>query len=126
MIYIFVISLFSTLIITRTFAHILHDRKNYGTPNEKSKTLTHIIRKKTGLDIHHIHIGIFLLIIILPIIFLSEINYVLIILLGVSISLILDQLTPVCNKNFSYFDKKRVLESILLHAIVAIIAIRIL
>jgi hypothetical protein len=126
MILIFIVTLFSTLVVTRITAHKLHDMKNYGTKNEKSKTLTGIIRKKTGVDIHHFHFGVLGLIVILPIIYFNGMNNLLAAMLGVSLSLISDQITPICKRKYCYFNKKRILESVSLHILIAIIAIIIL
>ena len=59
----FNLSLILTFIITRITAHRFHDYKNYGVKREKSKTLTAILRNITKKNIHHIHLGIFILII---------------------------------------------------------------
>lgn len=65
MIYLFLISLWLTLILVRIGSHLLHDKENYGTEKEKSKTITKWLRKRTNFDFHHIHLGAIILIIIL-------------------------------------------------------------
>jgi hypothetical protein len=122
MIWVFIISLFATLLVTRLIAHNLHDIGGYGTDNDKSKTLTGFLRRKTGFDWHHIHFGIILLIIALPPIYLLGFSIPLTIMLGIGTSLVLDQLTPLIDRNRDYFTKLRILESIALHLIVSIIA----
>ena len=124
MIITFLISLFITLFIIRVGAHLFHDKERYNTPNEKSKTITFYLRKKTGFDWHHIHIGIILLLLILPLIILNGLTISLTILLAISLSLIADQIILLLiDKKTDYFSKKSLLESIILHIIIAILFI---
>ena len=114
----FNLSLIVTLILTRVIAHKLHDFKNYGTKKEKSKTLTGILRKYLKKDIHHFHIGLFILIIDLILILSLGISGIKIIFLGISISLIIDQITSILNKSKNYFKKEQVTISISLHLVI--------
>src|SRR3989344_8181102 len=72
----FIISLFATFMILRVGAHLGHDKENYGTSSKKSHTFTFWLRKKTGFDWHHIHIGFVLLIFTIVFLVFQEINYV--------------------------------------------------
>jgi len=124
----FIASLFVTLGIVRIFAHNLHDKKNYdknNPRNSKAKTPTGWLRRKTGFDWHHIHIGIILLILIFPWILIRGLNNFNIILLGISLSLIADQITPLIDKKSGYFSTKKLLISIIFHIIIALLAIMI-
>lgn len=122
MIILFISALFLTLIITRIFANKFHDRKDFGTKNEKSKTLTGWLRIKTGLDLHHFHLGIIILIVILPTIFFYKITTLNIIMLGISLSLVADQIIPFFNRKTNYFNKRNIFLSLILHIIIAVIA----
>ncbi len=113
---IFNVSLLLTFIITRILTHSLHDKNNYN-----SKTITGKIREKTNFDFHHIHIGIIILILLLILNFLFILNNtVFLILLGVSISLILDQLFPFL-KICCYFSKTGINVATLLHLLLLIL-----
>jgi hypothetical protein len=119
MIDLFLVSLFSTFIIIRISSHLLHDKKKYGTNEERSKTLTYILRKITNKDIHHIHLGF--LILILTLIFTSfyGLNNFQVVLYGISLSLITDQLIPLMFRKINYFNKKGFLSALFLHLIIA-------
>jgi hypothetical protein len=119
---VFLLSLFTTFLIVRISAHLLHDKKNYGTQKEKSYTLTGFVRHVTGKEIHHIHFGIALL--LFTLVFFEILSPTTkFSLLGISLSLIIDQIIPSLDKTKNYFHTKRLLESIALHGIVATIAI---
>lgn len=115
----FLLSLWITFLIIRSLSHFLHDRQNYGTFKENSKTLTRYLRKKTKKDIHHIHIG-FILLLISVLLFIFEKVFLFAIFSGVGTSLVLDQILPLM-KLGDYFGKKMVLAAILLHLIISII-----
>lgn len=127
----FIISLFLTLIIVRIGAHNLHDFKAYnkkgwkGRDKDKSKTITGYLRRLTGLELHHIHIGFLLIIIFLIIFLIQGVTKINLILLGISISLIADQIFSLL-KLGNYFSKKMLVISILLHILIAIIGVIIL
>ncbi len=123
MILAFINTLFLTFLVTRLCAHLLHDQKNYGTKKDSSKTLTHYIRKTTKKDIHHIHIGILLILIIIPLLIVHGITTKNILSLAVALSLIIDQIVPFINRKSDYFDKSNILIALLLHIVVALIAI---
>ncbi len=123
MINIFLFSLLLTFLLVRMGAHYLHDKKNYNTKKEKSRTITFWLRRKTGYNIHHIHIGLLMILIILPLIIFKELTIVLIGALGVSLSLIADQTLPLFSKNISYFDKKNLIAATLLHLLIITIAL---
>ena len=122
MIVYFLLGLFLTLTIVRLAAHLLHDIDGYGTQYEKSKTLTGYLRKKTGFDLHHIHFGFILLIILIVIYLLYEINELYVSLLAVSLSLIFDQILPWL-KLGDYFSQKMLSFSIIFHMLIAITAL---
>jgi hypothetical protein len=97
--------------------------KNYGTKNEKSKTITGWLRVKTGFDWHHFHLGIILLIILIPVIIAYGINQLNVILLAISISLIIDQMVPIVDKKSNYFHFKNLLISFIFHLFILITAL---
>ena len=117
----FLISLFTTLIIVRIFSHLWHDIETYGTPEEKSKTITCWLRRKTGFDFHHLHFGILILIIIFPLILINGFNILLIIFLAIGLSLVTDQIVPLIFRKICYFSRTGIVSSIILHLIVALI-----
>lgn len=124
MIFLFILSLFITLLLVRLNAHLFHDFKAYdkkgwkGSKFDKSKTITGVLRRKTGFEIHHIHIGTLILIVIFPIIFVYGLNQILTILLAISLSLIADQITPLISKE-NYFSREKIIISIIFHIIIA-------
>ena len=124
----FLVSLFETLLLVRIGAHKLHDRATYdrfNPRNSKARTFTGWLRRKTGLDWHHIHVGFIILVLILPWILIEGLNIINIILLGVSLSMIADQITPLIDRKSNYFSNKKLLISIIFHIIIALIAIMI-
>jgi len=123
MIALFLVALWLTLLITRIIAHNLHDMKNYGTLNEKSKTPTGLLRKITGWDIHHIHIGLPILVVILPFIIIYGLSDITVILLAISLSFIADQTIPLIDRKSNYFHKSKLMISIIFHLMISIIII---
>jgi hypothetical protein len=122
----FVITLFLTFAAVRVCAHILHDRHYYGTPYDRSKTLTGFLRKNLRRNIHHIHLGVILLIFILPSLFILNESRIMLILFAFSLSLVVDQIVPFIYKNLDYFHRISVVLAFVFHFIVAIIAIKII
>ena len=112
---VFLLALWITFLTIRPLSHFLHDRKNYGTQNESSKTLTGYLRRKTKKDIHHIHIGIILIAISFLLFGIKELFFFYL-LMGIGTSLVLDQILPLM-KLGDYFDKKMVFASVLLHLV---------
>jgi hypothetical protein len=118
MIKLFTITFFGTFIITRIIATLFHDFNCTKLKKDKSKTLTGIIRRKSGRDIHHIHFGFLILILTLIIYLLGKFE---IILFAIGSSLILDQLIPWISLKFNsiqkinYFKIKGILSAIILH-----------
>jgi len=118
---IFLLALWITFLIVRPLSHLLHDKENYGTSRENSKTFTGYLRKKTKKDLHHIHLGILILIVSL-LFFIFKENFLFSLLFGIGTSLVLDQILPLIGLE-NYFDKKMVLASFLLHMIESIIVL---
>ena len=118
----FLLSLFLTFFLIRGCAHLFHDKKNYGTKSEKSLTLTRFLRKATGLDFHHIHLGVILLTSSFLIFVSSGTEALSVILFGVGLSLVIDQMHPLVNCK-DYFDKKRFVESFIIHVLMGIIVL---
>jgi len=118
MIQIFLIALWLTFIITRVGAHLLHDRKTYGLKNEKSKTLSGWLRRKTSYDWHHIHFGGIILIICLIFILLLGVTTISIILFAIGLSLIFDQILPLLGYG-DYFGIRMIICAILFHIIIS-------
>lgn len=122
----FLISLFATFLIVRIFSHLWHDIETYGTPEEKSKTITCWLRRKTGFDWHHLHFGFIILLIIIPLILLNGFSTTSIIFLGISLSLVMDEIVPLLFKRICYFSRIGIFWAIFLHLITALIFIFIL
>ena len=120
---IFIIFLFMTFIISRLGAYTLHDHEGYKIKNEKSKTLTGIVRRKSGLDIHHIHFGIIILLLVIPFVLIKGVHLISTILLSVGISLFIDQIVPYIFKKTDYFSFRDFLVSLFLHIFVALIVL---
>jgi hypothetical protein len=119
----FLVVLFLTFAITRILAHLFHDKENYGTKNENSKTLTGLIRKKTGFDIHHFHFGILILILTLLSLIVYPANQLTAIFLAIGISLTIDQLIPMIDGKSNYFHNRNILISLASHILVAAISL---
>jgi hypothetical protein len=116
----FLISLWLTFLGVRVMSSILHDKKNYGTKKEKIRTITGVLRRKTGLDWHHIHFGIIITIISLIIILFFGTRKFNIVFLGIGISLITDQVFPLFNCG-NYFSKKMILLTITLNILISLL-----
>ena len=128
MIKLFIASLFSTFFVTRILTNKLHDKGGSNINEDKSKTLTGMIRRKTNIDIHHFHLGIAALLLSLVLIWIKDISSFLIFSLGVSISLIADDLTLFLRKELNYpsdryFEKRIAFESFVLHVVIVIVAV---
>jgi len=124
LILIFLTSLFLTLLVVRLIAYNFHDMHNYDRSNprnSKARTITGRLRRRTGYDWHHFHLGLLILIIVLPIIYFRGLDITMTILLGSGLSLTIDQLTPIVNKKSNYFNKKNMSTSIIFHIIVGAI-----
>jgi len=122
----FLISLFGTFIVVRIIAHNFHDMTNYdrfNPKNSKAKTITGILRRKTGFDWHHIHLGIFILLIVIPWSIIKGLDSINIILLGIGLSLVADQITPLIDRKSNYFSKEKLIISLMFHIVIALIAI---
>lgn len=116
---IFLIFLWATFFITRICAVYFHDKiYDKETPRKsKAKTLTGFLRRKTGFDWHHVHLGMIIIIISF---FLFKIKFIVfLIFLAVGMSLFLDQIFPLINIG-NYFSKKMFFISFLLHLIVSL------
>lgn len=125
MITVFLISLFSTFILVRIAANFLHDKKGYLEGNEHSKTLTALLRHWTGLDIHHIHLGILAIAIVSIAIVFRGPETITVMGLAMSLSLIFDQVTMILtqgNRN-SYFSYKSLLLSTVFQFVLAGLAL---
>jgi len=126
MIELFIASLFGTLLLVRIGAHKLHDMETYSQfnpRNSEAKTITGWLRRKTGFDWHHIHFGIIILIITSIWIYLNGLNNPNVILLGIGLSMVADQITPLIDRKSNYFSKEKLMLSIIFHIIIAIIAV---
>ncbi|MCF7910794.1 hypothetical protein K9L16_03915 [Candidatus Pacearchaeota archaeon] len=116
----FVVILLITFIIVRFSSYFLHDSENYSifpeNNKESVKTLTAGLREITSLDIHHAHFGLFFIPIILILMFFGYINKISVVFLGISSSLVLDQIFPLI-KIGNYFSNQMIFISILMHFI---------
>lgn len=123
MLVLFIVILFLTFIIVRFLAYSFHDMKNYGTKNERSKTLTGYLRIKTGYDWHHFHFGILILLITMPFILIFGYNALSITFLAIGISMTIDQSVPIVDRKINYFHLKNVIISFIFHIIVSLVAV---
>jgi hypothetical protein len=117
----FAVALVIAFFLARTSAYFLMDKENYSDDplknNEKSKTITGLLRKNLGIDLHHIHFGIGLMVFLCFFLCLGFINPASIILLGISTSLIVDQIFPLLNFG-NYFGYPMLMTSFLIHLII--------
>ena len=124
MIWYFIIPLFCTFLVMRVGSILFHDKKGYGNRHtDKSKTITGLLRRKTGFDWHHLHFGFVMLLIIIFLIFFNGLNPLYLIFLAIGLSLVFDQLLSWLNKDWCYFSKEIFLIAFLFHIILAILAI---
>ncbi|HTY44354.1 MAG TPA: hypothetical protein VMC80_03870 [Patescibacteria group bacterium] len=109
---IFIIALFLAFIFIRLRAE--YERKGH-------KTLTIFLKKITGLEIHHLHFGLFYAISALLWIFIAGFNIANLIILAIGISFIIDELFPAIiylrTGEIIYYSKKSLIISIILHVI---------
>ncbi len=118
----FILAMVFTLFVIRIGSLYLHDgdayenRKWKGAKYDKSKSLTGFLRRKLEIDVHHFHFGIIILVLIIPVIFLTNLNDINLIILGVGLSMFLDQISGVLF-DVEYFGKRSLIISISLHII---------
>jgi len=118
MIKLFLIAFLSTFFIERVLTHVLD-----GPDVCKPKTPTEFLRKKTGKNIHHIHLGFVMLILAVLIFFVSDAEKTPVVLMAVGLSLIADQIFLLfLFKDTCYFSKKSIALSAIAHGIVVICA----
>ena len=117
----FIVALLLTFVIARFGAYYLHDHEGYKNKQEKSKTITGLIRRKTGFNFHHIHLGSIILLIIAPLIIIYGFTTSNLIVFAIGISLFIDQIVPSIFKKISYFSLKDFFISLFLHILVILI-----
>jgi len=118
MIKLFLISFLSTFLMVRLLTHLFD-----GPDVSKPKTPTEFLRKRTGRNIHHIHIGFAILILAGILIFASEAERTTTVLFGMGLSLIADQIFLLFFfKDTCYFSKKSIALALIAHTIVLLIA----
>lgn len=117
----FSIALVVTFFLVRFGAYTLTDSENYSKNfldnQEKSKTITGILRQNIGFDLHHIHFGIILFIVLIPLIYFGFANIASIVSLGIGTSLVIDQIFPLLEFG-NYFGYLMLMISLLLHLII--------
>lgn len=124
MIELFLLSLILTFLIERSWAYFNYKTNNYFDDEENPKTLTGWLRRKTGFDWHHVHFGALIFFIDSLLIYSKGFTAISSILLGISLSMILDQIFPLIG-NWNYFGKKMLAISALLHLIAVLVAFKI-
>lgn len=88
--------------------------------------MTGVIRKLTGRDIHHFHLGLLLLIFCVIIYLVMGVTGNLIIISAVGISLVIDQLSPILLfRKTNYFSWVSLGVSALFHILIAIFGLMI-
>lgn len=114
--------LFATFLMVRVSVYFLMDSQGYNEDqdknNESSKTITAFLRDVFGVDVHHIHLGILLLVITIPLILLGFVNFGSLIIVGIGASLTLDQIFPLFGFG-NYFGLPMILSATLSHLIFA-------
>jgi len=115
MITLFWIIFLGTGVIIRTLTHLIHNPNDY-----YGRTITGYLRGITRKEIHHIHLGFFLTIISIFLIFINGLTNFFIILLAIGLSLISDQIFPLMNLS-DYFNKKGIYLAILTHLVIGTI-----
>ena len=118
---IFILILFLTLLFARIPSYFLMDMDGYNSNSEinseKITTPTALLRQATGLDIHHIHLGVILFCVVIPLMLIGFVNVGSVIFFGIGISLIADQIFPLLNFG-NYFGLPMALASLSLHLII--------
>ena|SRR3989344_1941815 len=122
MILYFVLLLFLTFLIVRLSAYLLHDRENYGSKRERSKTITGWIRRRTGHDWHHFHFGLILIIFDLILIVIFGLGRITTAILAIGLSMFIDQGVPIIYRKSNYFHKNNFFISLVFHIIVSLVA----
>lgn len=120
MINLFFFTLIMTFLISRSWAYFGYRSNDYFDKKENPHTLTGWLRIKTGFDWHLIHFGVIIFFVASLLIYSNGFNPVNKIILGISSSIILDQIFPLVG-NWNYFSKKMFTISLLLHMITAIL-----
>ena len=126
MIEIFLTFFWITFAVVRLGTEFFHDFETYSKSEpwtSQARTITGILRRKTGFDWHHIHVGFIFLLITAPLIFLFGLTLNLTISLAIGLSLVSDQILPWLNSK-NYFNKKMFIGSVIIHLIISMIYIR--
>lgn len=113
MVDLFLFSLIFTGLFVRLITHKFHV---VGKDLKKQKTLTGYFRKNFNFELHHIHFGFLILFITLIYYLFSE--DLILFLLGISLSLIVDQWLSLFFKRVCYFSRLGILSSLLGHLMV--------
>ena len=79
-------------------------------------TMTGFIRKKTSLYVHHIYIGLIIVVIVLPIAIVRGFSTAILVLLAIGLSLSLDELSAWITKS-KYPERKEFIATVILYAI---------
>ncbi|MBM3231785.1 hypothetical protein FJZ21_00190 [Candidatus Pacearchaeota archaeon] len=119
----FSISLITTFLILRSWAYFGYRANDYFDKKEDPNTLIVWLRIKTGFAWLLIHFGVLIFFMAALLIYFNGLTWINRVVLGISLSIILDQIFPLIGKWY-YFGKKMFFVSILLHIITIILAIR--
>lgn len=118
----FSISLIVTFLILRSWAYFGYRANDYFDKKENPNTLIGWLRIKTGFGWLLIHLGVLIFFIASLLIYAHGFTWINRIVLGISLSIILDQIFPLIG-NWHYFSKKMFLIATLLHVITVALAI---
>lgn len=119
----FSLSLIVTFLILRSWAYFGYRANDYFDKKEDPNTLIGWLRIKTGFAWLLIHFGVLIFFIASLLIYSNGFTWINRIVLGISLSIILDQIFPLIGK-WHYFSKKMFLISTLLHIITIMLAVR--
>ncbi len=120
----FVLSLIITFAIVRSWAYFGYRANDYFDNEDNPHTITGWLRIKTGFNWHSIHFAAIIFFIASLLIYSKGFTSINSLILGISSSMILDQIFPLIG-NWNYFSKKMFIISILLHFIVALASFKV-
>jgi hypothetical protein len=89
----------------------------------KNKTITHKIRKKTGINIHHLHIGIVIFTSCLLLLLIKDLNTPILLISSIGLSFMADEVCIYKTIDEKYFTKEGFKLSIISHIIIGIIIV---
>lgn len=118
----FVTSLILTFLASRSWAYFGYKSNDYFDNEDNPHTITGWLRIKTGFNWHSIHFAAIIFFVASLLIYSNGFNAINSLILGISSSMVLDQIFPLVG-NWNYFSKKMLAIAVLLHFIVTLVSI---